>query len=233
MWDVKKLDGSALKLIAVITMLIDHTASVLLRNNAAVLFTIGNHTLRLYTAMRNIGRISFPIYAFLIVEGFLHTRNIKRYAGNLLLFAFLSEIPWNLEHSGKLFYSSQNVMFTLFLGLLGIWVIREYHDNWIKEAGFLVVLLTVSIFLRADYGCSGFGFILMLYLLRDKKLHQAIIGSCFLSSTWIAGFAFIPINLYNGKRGFIRNTALKYAFYAIYLLHMLALYFIKQALIGY
>ena len=229
----KKLDGSALKLIAVVTMLIDHTASVLLRNNNTVLFSLAGHAMSLYQFMRYVGRISFPIFAFLLVEGFLHTRNVKRYALNLFLFALISEIPWNLEHSGRLLYGSQNVMFTLLLGLLGLWVMREYHEQRKKEIIPLLGLLAVSIVLRADYGCSGFGFILMLYLLRDRKLYQAVVGSCFQSSMWIAGLAFVPINLYNGKRGFIDRPWKKYLFYAIYPLHMLALYLIKNATIGY
>ncbi len=230
---IKILDGSMLKLIAVITMIIDHTASVLLRYSDTAFLSIMGRQIDLYTAMRMIGRISFPIYAFLVVEGFLHTRNVKRYAGNLLLFALLSEIPWNLEHSGKLFFYTQNVMFTLFLGLLGIWVIREYHDDKKKEIGLLLVLMVISMYSRADYGSSGFGFIVMLYLLREKMLYQAVVGTCFLSEGLVAGAAFIPIAMYNGKRGFIRHAALKYAFYAIYPLHMLALYFIRRALIGY
>lgn len=229
----KKLDGSALKLMAVVTMLIDHTASVLLRNNTTVLFTLAGHSLDLYTLLRWIGRISFPIFAFLIVEGFLHTRDVKKYARNLFLFALISEIPWNLEHSGRLLYSSQNVMFTLLLGLLGMWVIREYHDHWEKEVPLLLGLLAASVLLRADYGCSGLGFILMLYLLRSSKLYQAVLGCCFLSSRWIAGLAFIPINLYNGKRGFIDKPWKKYCFYAIYPLHMLILYGIRRKTIGY
>lgn len=228
------LDGSWLKLIAVITMLADHIASALLRNDYTVLLSLGGRTLYLYEAMRYVGRISFPIFAFLLVEGFLHTRNVKRYAGSLLLFALLSEIPWDLEHSGNfLQLSSQNVMFTLLLGLLGLWVIRDYHGQWIREAGMLLGLLAASVLLHADYGISGFGFILMLYLLREQKLYRAVVGSCFLSSTWVAGLGFIPIALYNGKRGFIGKGFLKYVFYAIYPLHMLVLYWIRMGSAGY
>ena len=229
----KILDGSALKLIAVITMLIDHTAATLLVNDTRVLFSLAGHTMGLYQFMRYIGRLSFPIFCFLIVEGFQHTRDVKRYALNLFLFALISEIPWNLEHCGSLFYAKQNVMFTLLLGLLGMWVIRDFHEQRVKELVLLLGLLLVSIVLKADYGCSGFGFILMLYLLRNSKLYQAVVGSCFLSSRWIAGLAFIPINLYNGKRGFIDRPWKKYLFYAVYPGHMLALYLIKNASIGY
>ena len=228
----KVLDGSALKLIAMLTMVIDHTAAVLVKYRNVPLFTALGHTIDLYPTMRIIGRISFPIYAFLLVEGFLHTSNPKKYARDLLILALISEIPWNLEHTGRLFYSHQNVMFTLLLGLLGIWAIREYRDEFRKLAPCLLGLLAVSLVLRADYGCTGFGFILLLYLLREKKLYRAVVGTCFLGSL-PAGLAFIPISMYNGKRGFIQGRFLKYAFYAFYPLHLFILFAIRKTTIGY
>lgn len=221
------LDGSMLKVIAVVTMLIDHTAHILMQDSNIILFSVAGHTLTLYTLMRTVGRISFPIYAFLIVEGYLHTRDVRQYALNLLLFAIISEIPWNLEHTGTFMYSSQNVFFTLFLGLLGIWVTDRLRDEPVKQFCLLLVFLIASNVLNADYGCRGFAFILMMYLLRSEKIPQAILGSCMLASTWKAGFAFIPINMYNGRRGFIDNDFLKFTFYAIYPLHMLVLYWLR------
>ena len=229
----KVLDGSMLKLIAVLTMAIDHTASIIVRYRNMPLFTALGHTIDLYPTMRIIGRLSFPIYAFLLVEGFLHTSNTKKYARDLLIFALISEIPWDLAHVGRLLYSGQNVMFTLLLGLLGIWAIREYQDQFRKLALSLLGLLALSVVLGADYGCSGFGFILLMYLLREKKLYRAVVGSCFLANTWLAGLAFIPISMYNGKRGFIQGKALKYAFYAFYPLHLFILFAIRRMTIGY
>ena len=227
------LDGSALKLLAVFAMLVDHFASILLEDTYFTLFRFGERSVDLYEMMRIIGRISFPLFAFLLVEGFLHTRNVRRYAGDLLLFALLSEIPWNLAHSGRLIHGSQNVLFTLLFGLLGLWVIRDYQGDGRRKAALLTGLLILSIVFRADYGCSGFGFILMLYLLREQKLYRAVVGCCVLPSQWIAGLAFIPISLYNGRRGFIRSKPLKYVFYLIYPVHLLALYWIRRTTIGY
>lgn len=230
------LSGSALKLIAVVTMLIDHIGGYLLKEDKTILFTIFGKELKRYTAMRLIGRIAFPLYAFLLVEGFLHTRNRKRYAGRLFLFALLSEPPWDLVHAGTLWsLKSQNVMFTLLLGFLGMCVIerleRETEDrhSW---ACALLGLLAVSIFLGADYGSSGFALILMLYLLRSRPLYQSVLGACMLSSKWKAGLAFIPIALYNGKRGAIRSRFVSLLFYAFYPVHMLALYCIKHHVFG-
>ncbi|MBO4359857.1 MAG: TraX protein [Eubacteriaceae bacterium] len=222
------LDGSMLKLIAVVTMLIDHTAVFLMQNNTTVLLRVSGYTLTLYTLMRTIGRISFPIYAFLLAEGYLHTRDVRQYSLNLLLFAILSEIPWNLEHTGTYLYpSSQNVFFTLFLGLAGIWVMDRFRDDIRRQAPLLLGLLLMTFLIKSDYGCRGFAFILLMYLLRDSRLHRAVVGSCILSSTWKAGLAFIPISLYNGKRGFVKGDLLKYFFYAVYPLHMLVIYYIR------
>lgn len=231
------LSGSVLKLLAVVSMLIDHTASVLLQKSPIVLLTIGRRSLKLYTAMRLIGRLAFPIFAFLLVEGFLHTRDRKKYGIRLLAFAVISEIPWDLEHAARLFrWSSQNVFFTLFVGYLGLCVVERLlksEEGRVKYTLALLALLVASVLLKADYGCSGFGFILTMYLLREQPLFQAVVGSCFLGSRWQAGFAFIPLNLYNGKRGFIKGRVLQVLFYAVYPLHMLLLYYIRLKTIGY
>ena len=229
------LSNSVLKCIALISMLIDHVASVLLRGDQTVLIALFGKQLTLYALMRFIGRIAFPIYAFLIVEGFVHTRNRKAYGIRLLVFALISEIPWDLEHTGSFFSWTQNVFFTLFLGYLGLCLIEKLknEENRLKNTFLLIGLLVISILSRADYGCTGFGFILMLGLLRDYPIPRAIAGSCFLSSRWQAGLAFIPIAFYNGKRGFIKTRFLKILFYVLYPLHMLILFFIKKSLGGY
>ena len=229
----KILDGSMLKLLAVVTMLLDHTALVLLRNSSPVLLSLAGHSLTVYELLIFIGRISFPLFAFLVVEGFLHTRDVKRYAVNLFLFALISEIPWNLEHTGMLRYGAQNVFFTLLLGYAGLCCIEYLKNRPREQFASLLILFLTALCVKADYGVVGFGFILMLYILREKKILQALLGCCFLSSTWVGGLAFIPINLYNGKRGFIRGKILKYVFYTAYPLHILILYWIRKNTIGY
>lgn len=224
------LSGSWLKLIAITTMLIDHLAHHIFRGMPWAfykIFELGDRVVTPYMLLRDVGRIAFPIFAFLIVEGFLHTHDRYKYGRNLLLFALISEIPWNLVSKNSFFWSQQNVFFTLFLGYLGICVIHYYRDCLEKQVLYLLALLAASILLRSDYGCSGFGFIVMLYLLRNHKLYMSVVGSCFLSSRWRAGLAFIPICMYNGERGFVKGRFLKYAFYAFYPLHLLIIYLIK------
>ena len=226
----KCVSGSTLKMIAITSMFIDHVAMHLLRPMPIArqaLLEWDTHVLTLYTLMRTVGRLAFPIFAFLIVEGYVHTRNRMNYGRNLFLFALLSEIPWNLVHTNSLFWSHQNVFFTLLLGYLGICAIEYFREDRGRMAVSLLALLVISYVARADYGCTGFGFILLLYMLREHKLAMSVIGSCFLSSTWRAGLAFIPICLYNGKRGFIRGNILKYAFYVFYPLHLTIIYLIK------
>ena len=226
----KVLSGSVLKTIALVSMIIDHVAFVFSYKFTKPLFTVGIKSYSAYTIMRWIGRIAFPIYCFLLVEGFLHTRDRKKYALRLFAFAVISEIPWNLIHTMKLSYSGQNVFFTLFLGCLGMICVEYFKNDRPKMLFSLMALLAVSLLLKADYGITGFCFIMMMYALRDQKILQAVVGCGILSSTWIAGLAFIPINLYNGERGFINCRALQYCYYAIYPVHFLIFYLIKRSM---
>jgi len=224
------LDNSWLKILALLTMTIDHTASFLLSHIPACVvpvITIGSHPLSIYYALRLIGRLAFPIFAFLLVEGFRHTHNRLRYGLSLLLFALISELPWNLVHSGTLLYPVQNIFFTLLLGYLGICSIHYLGRHRLWQILTLLLLLALSIVGRVDYGCSGFGFILMLHLLRSHPLPRAIVGCCILPARWVAGLAFIPISMYNGQRGFIRGPIAKYLCYIYYPLHLIILYLIR------
>ncbi len=229
----KVLSGSTLKLIALVTMLIDHTTSAVIGSMIVNIYDTHDKYVIIYNILRGIGRIAFPIYAFLLTEGYIHTHNRKKYGLSLLIFAVISEIPWNLCHVGTVRWENQNVFFTLFLGYLGICLYEKFKTDFVKMFACLLALYAVTLVLKADYGCSGYCFILMVYILRDKPCIRAIIGSGFLSSTWKAGCAFIPIALYNGERGFIKGKFLKYLFYAIYPIHMLILFFIRKKYFGY
>ena len=79
----KGLSGSSLKVIALVSMTVDHIAYYLME-----------HGTLLYELMRMVGRMAFPIFAFLLVEGYTHTRSRGKYALNLLIFALISEVPW-------------------------------------------------------------------------------------------------------------------------------------------
>lgn len=198
----------------------------------------------IYEIMRLIGRMAFPIYCFLLVEGFLHTRSVKKYAIRLLGFAFLSEIPFDLSLSGTVWNSTySNVFFTLFLALLSIWAIsyiEKFYEFWKEKQwdmffGILIVglmgVLVLAVFgglaewvLYSDYGFAGVLAIVVMYVFRKTK--EAGFGagvfalSVFSSTIEIAALCMLyPLVRYDGTRG--KN--IKYVFYAFYPVHLLLL----------
>jgi hypothetical protein len=213
-------------------MLVDHVGLFIFRNNEAflqVLCTIGSREVTPYFLMRAFGRLAFPIFAFLVVEGFVHTRNPFKYGRNLLLFAFISERPWNLVHSGTWHYPSQNVFFTLFIGFVTMMVLDYIEGTqWQLFAKALLsgmILLAgacLAEVLGTDYGARGVLAILALYLFRRSRSWQLVAGCAAFLWEMPALIGFIPIAFYNGKRG----MKLKYFFYAFYPVHLLILYLI-------
>ncbi len=228
------LSGSALKMIAMVIMLIDHIGAHILMYMPAYsstpLFAVGGKSYTLYRLFRDIGRVAFPLFIFLMIEGFYHTRSRLRYAASLLLFAFISYVPWTYAHTGKLFgYRTQNVYFTLFLGFLGIWAMEAFREKRLLQLLCLFGLLAAAYYLKADYGWRGYVLILLLAFLRGYPASQAFAGCCYLAvplNEWKAGFAFIYTNLYNGQRGFIKGRW-KYLFYAFYPVHLAVLGLLK------
>jgi len=245
------ISGSTLKLIAVITMIIDHTAAGILGRylsisgagslDAANMEGIqqwmqqNGQLLQIYSIMRMIGRIAFPIFCFLLVEGFEHTRSQVKYAARLLLFAAVSELPFDLLFNGRILeFGYQNVFFTLFLGLLVMmgmqWATEHMGSH--PAAGYLlscaaaVAGMAAAHFAKTDYASTGVLCIVVIYLFRKKKVWQIVAGCLVFFWELTAPLAFIPIAFYNGKRGW----NLKYLFYLIYPVHLLLLYLICMGL---
>lgn len=235
--------GAALKWIALVTMLIDHIALALLAGgllpeiSGAVLagfsteYIVSDYRLwyNIYSVMRLIGRIAFPIYCFLLVEGFLHTNNVKKYALRLGIFALLSEVPFDLAAYNKPFdWQLQNVFFTLFLGLLAMIAIRHIELKAPNYGFFTYVIMFVAMLLayllRSDYGAFGIFLILLLYLLRESKLLRHIAGAVSVIWEYTAPIAFIFTYFYNGSRG---KQPSRYFFYLFYPVHLLLLYFLR------
>lgn len=227
------LSGSTLKIIAMVTMLIDHIgAAVLLR----YLLYMQNQRLDinqvygLYRVLRSIGRISFPIYCFLLVEGFQKTRNLGKYILRLGVFTLITEVPFDLCFSSKPFsLSHQSVMLTLLIGVITMWGVslleKHLQGGILRVCGSAVIIIigaAAAESMNTDYGFIGVICIMVIYVLRQSKWLQ-IAGGClvFLWEVW-APIAFIPIAFYNGKRG----LKLKYLFYLFYPVHLLLLYLI-------
>ena len=227
------ISGSTIKIIAIVSMLIDHIGAVVVYRYIGYTIRQGNiapnEIYELYHLLRNIGRWGFPIFCFLLVEGFLHTRSVVKYALRLGLFALVSEIPFNLAFSGRVFDPSyQNVFFTLFIGLLVMICFRTVERTnlhiALKALFFLLSLIAgyyIAVFLCTDYNGIGVCCILVIYFFRNNKSLQLLAGSLAFMWEVPAPMAFIPIAFYNGKRG----LKMKYFFYAFYPVHLLVLYF--------
>ena len=202
--------------------------------------------------MTYVGRLTFPIFAFMISEGFIHTSNLKKYIFRLLGFALISEIPFNLFYGGSWFYPyHQNVMFTLLFGLLAIMLIDKAKKNrdakTIVKTVFLLILLGIASFIGfVDYGFWGFLTVIMFYLFRNfpfawvAQLIAMLLMNLILfegqtipveifghtKEFAIQGFAvlaLIPIWLYGGKKG-KSSKFMQYGFYAFYPVHMIIIY---------
>ena len=227
-----KINAAALKWLACITMFIDHAAlmilyhRVLIPNVPIVAGTQLEMIYHLYRILRGIGRIAFPIYCFFIVEGYLHTRNVKKYAVRLLLFGIISEIPFNLLVTMQFrSLEYQNVYFTLLIGLLLIWG-WDFLNNRkmeILQIGLAVLACCAAEFLKTDYGWQGPALILFFYLMNKWRVPQCVLGSAILYNEfpWVL-LGYIPMLFYNGERG--RQP--KYFFYVFYPAHLILLYLI-------
>lgn len=246
------LNGSTLKMIAMVTMFIDHMAAVVILYMTTVYRSsemfAGVNTM--YLVMRQIGRTAFPIFCFLLVEGFVHTKDRLRYLTRLCVFATVSEVPFDLAVTGKVIsWTYQNVFFTLALGMgmmhvmeLGAAYIRSYVNkkadvntagkSYVFEQIFRIVILFVFMILakqiRCDYAENGVLLIAILFLLKEKRLMACIIG--YLAFMWepFCFPAFLLIPLYNGKRGW----NVKYIFYVFYPLHLFLLYVLRVMLLS-
>lgn len=214
-----------LKIIALITMLFDHCGYIFLNK---------------ISFMNVIGKLSFPIFAFQISEGYTHTKNLKLYFFRLFIFAIVSQIPFMLFLSclgnTTLIF---NIFFTLLLGLLAITI---YDKQKNKPLGLFLVICIIILaqLLKCDYGWFGVTIIFLFYIFKDKKLFMNLsiiiatlikytISYIKFSGTYNIYFAIATclsllfINLYNGKKG--KN--IKYLLYIFYPLHLMILYLIS------
>jgi hypothetical protein len=203
-----------------------------------------------------IGRIAFPIFAFLIVEGYFHTKNLKKYIGRMLLFAVLSEIPFNLAMGSHLIYPiHQNVLwsFLISLGLIHWNEKVKEKKLWLRcltACATLLIGAVAGLVTMADYYHAGILTVLTFYFFRGKKwwcyvgqllclwyINVEMLGGFgyevqlfgqtrFLMRQGFALLALIPIWLYRGKQGY-HSKWLQYAYYGFYPAHLLVLGIIK------
>ena len=124
------LSGTALKLAACITMLIDHIGASCIEATYGVAYRTPPQIVQLDLVLRLIGRLAFPIFCFLLVEGFLHTHDVKKYIGRLFLFGLLSEVPFDMAFFKTPFHwGNQNVYWTLALGVLAMAGLKRFEKE--------------------------------------------------------------------------------------------------------
>ena len=227
----KILSGSALKLVACISMLLDHLGKFYFVRYPwanTVWLSIAGRDFSLVQTMAMLGRFAFPIFVFLLVVGYENTRNRTRYGISLFILAILSEIPFNLMQGQSLLFPKQNVMFTLLLGYLAMCGLEHFKSKPLIELFLLSILFLITRFLHADYQSAGFLFILLMYGLRKEKIIRCIATPVLLQMKAMVFLSLLLTLLYNGKRGFIKTPVVKYCFYAFYPVHMLVIYFLSR-----
>lgn len=250
------LSGAFLKNVAYLSMFIDHFFAVVFiallqwkiwQDSSAVLAE------GVYQAGRAIGRIAFILFAFMAAEGFRYTHSRRRYLLRLGIFAFLSELPFDLAIYDEMFEpKGQNVYFTLFFGVLALCLIDKLRGNRFGQFLGVVLCCAAVTALRTDYMFMGVLLIVVFYNYRERFLYLLIVGSItiyagivllYMVRYWGNGigmttflqmgtgelyglFAFVFLYFYNGKKG---RQFPKLCYYLFYPLHLLFLYGLRVA----
>lgn len=237
----KGLSGKDLKILASASMLADHICAVFFSSSRIAGFIRGT-----------FGRLAFPIFAFLLIEGFLHSKSRTRMAVRLLIFCLASEVFFDLTFYGCIPYPFyQNVFLTLLIGFIMLSLMekikaavmikyeacpknRLFLSYFISQAAAAVLFGLAAAFLKTDYGFWGIAAIAVFYFMKDLPPRYSSAVSVLilnLPSFGMAGafLSVIPLDNYNYSRGNITKTG-KYAFYIFYPAHLLLLYVIKLLL---
>ncbi|MBU5440183.1 conjugal transfer protein TraX [Tissierella sp. MSJ-40] len=235
------MTGFQLKLLAIITMLIDHIGAIFFPQ---------------YGIFKIIGRLAFPIFAFFIAQGYLRTRNVKKYMLRLFIIALISQIPflYTFREAFGEGFSALNTIFNLLMGLIAIYLYDK--SNWKGRQLFIWIFAILSFLLKMDGDITGVFMVYFFYKYHDdfKKLTGRMVILYILYSVFVilyfasmgmpikmfftpegkymliqilvqffALLALIPIKTYNGQKGY----NLKYLFYIFYPAHLIILYLIK------
>ena len=219
--NMKGINGAQLKYIAFASMFIDHF-------NKAIItpFLTGTGPMVIITTIFDIlGRIAFPIFAFMVVEGFFKTKSRWAYLRNLLIFAVISEIPYDMFQSAEFVNTwSQNILWGLALGLFTIMVIDKLKA-YIKKRPLLIFvsLLIValsslgSMLISSDYEYYAIIIIYLYYLFYDKRLLASGLSYLVIIKEIYAILGFATVLFYNGEKG-KQNKIFNYFFYPVHLL---------------
>lgn len=226
------LSQEGLKLIACVSMLIDHVGAIFFPQ---------------IILLRIIGRLAFPIFCFLLVEGAYYTRDPKRYAFRLFIGALLSELPFDFLFFGSITLRHQSVMVTLLIGYLSLLVLKRCR-NYLQSLLSVIPFALLAEFLGSDYGGIGILVINLFGITRNLSYNRMLqaIGLVFLfleipsSTVAIAGFdvsvqlfgilAMIFIVMYSGKKA-LNSRVIQWIFYLFYPAHLTLFYYFSKILI--
>ena len=231
------MTANKLKLLACLSMLIDHITFMFVPRYTDIV--TGTENIWWYIG-RGLGRSAFIIFAFLLVEGFFLTKDLKKYVLRMSLFAVIAEAPFDLLSNGTLdestWLSHQNVLILFVLGLILMYVIlyieklfaeKSMPKYYILSACACALFGLAAYFLRLDHGYPGLILVLIFFFFRKsgKRLIIAVTVWAFICIPlgqmleWAGLIALIPIMMYNGEKG----KGSKWFFYIFYPAHMLVL----------
>ena len=227
-----QLSWSQLKLIAYITMLIDHTAHILLQNGIMVTYPqCFPYVKPVMILMRGIGRIAFPIFSFLLVEGLIHTRSRIRYMLRILLLAIISEPVFDYANNGVFYYADyQNVFITLLITGTTMYLLSLIEQNnrlnkniyvlYVLQGIVVIVGCFLAEFLKVDYGMSGIIIPLIMGVIRRLKLDSSSAFAIYFVATIIAR---VIRNIVNAPT-YILNPEMWYEKYLMYTINNLQIF---------
>lgn len=216
-----------LKWVAVICMLFDHVGLIFFESPSILGGTqIGD---MMDVPLRAVGRMSFPIFLFCLFQGYLYTHDRIAYAKRLLLFAFISEIPYDFGNFGGLWsFVANNVIWTMFLVVV-MWMCYDEaakHKDVCKALYGLIFafFMLIAYFTHVDYGQAAIGAATALYAYRNRQVFgyfiAIIILVLFVSPVELFALLSLPlIRYYNHKKG----SQIKYFFYIFYPVHLVFL----------
>ena len=220
-----------LKVIAAVSMFIDHSKYITPDlNNYITVF---------------LGRISFPLFCFLLVEGYTHTRDFNKYVKRIFIMAIVSQVPFFLFRTLTSTFKLLNICFSLLIGLIAMRGIDKGKNLFVKII-VPTVCVVCSQLLKTDYGAYGIILIISLFVFRENNLYRnisfgVINAVYYLRQLWLTNLiknaeliivigligalsSLIFINLYNGKEG--RKSKFLYWFYPLSLIFVVSINFL-------
>ena len=236
----KGISQEGLKLLACVSMLLDHIGYALVSHMP--------DQLPLYYMLRIMGRIAFPIYAFLLAEGFFRTRSRENYLLRLLFGAVLAEVPYDLMVHGTLTLAGQSVMVTLTLAFLALWAMEKCGNFYLKPLAALPFLILAEL-AACDYGWQGVALVAVFAMSRSYSAKNLIrfggmlvlfetmgsmalqFGNMAVSIQSLGILSMLFIAGYDGRKVTTGRGA-QWAFYLFYPVHMLILFGLEWLLYG-